>query len=120
MDQRRGAAPLFVRRVGEKNLGHDLVGCGAVEQPSRLSSDWISLRLIGARKDFGREENRRRRLCVTRWVGEAVVEAAAARSRNMGEDAVERDSSIFVGVEALIKEVAQKAPVLRDTFAIDP
>ena len=37
----------------------------------------------------------------------------------MGENSVERDASVFVGVETLIKKVAQKAAVLRNAFAVN-
>ena len=37
----------------------------------------------------------------------------------MGEDAVERDASFFVGIETLVEKVAQEAAVLRNAFAVD-
>src|SRR6516162_2801354 len=112
MNQRRRAAPILVGCVGEKDLGHNFFGGCAVEQASGLSSHRVLLRLIGKRKDVGREENGRTGLRVARRLSETVVEAAAACSRNVGENTVERDPSFFVGIEALIEEVAQEAPVL--------
>ena len=120
VNQSRRTSPIFVGGVGEKNLGHDFVSGGAVEQPTSLSGDWIFLRLIREGKDIGGKENRRSGPRVARRLGEPVVEAAPARSRDVGENSVERDSSVFVRIEALIEKVAQKAPVLRDAFAVDP
>jgi len=37
----------------------------------------------------------------------------------MGEDAVESDFPVFVGVEALVKKIAQETAILRNTFAVD-
>ncbi len=53
-------------------------------------------------------------------VVQTIVEAAAAGSGNVGENAVERDAAFFVGIEALIKEVAQESTVLRDALTINP
>ena len=119
VNERGGAAPIFVRSVGEKNPGHDFVGDGAVEQARRLSGDRICLGLIGEGKDVGGEKDGRGRLRVARRLGETVVEAAAARSGDVGENAVERDPSLFVGIETLIEKVAQEAAVLRNAFAVD-
>ena len=88
-------------------------------RPACLSGDAIFFGLIGERKDIGREEDRRGGLRVARGLSETIVEAAAAGSGNVGEDAVERNASIFVGIESLIEEVAEEAAVLRDAFAID-
>ena len=37
----------------------------------------------------------------------------------MREDAVKRNSSFFISIEALIEEVTKKAPVLRYALAVD-
>ena len=75
--------------------------------------------LIGERKNVGRKEDRRSGLRVARRLRETIVEAAAARSGDVREDAVERDPAIFVGVESLVEKVAQEASVLRNAFAVD-
>ena len=119
MNERGGAAPIFVGGVGEENPGHDFFRGSAVEQSSGLAGHGIFLGLIGERENIRGKENRRSGLRIARRLGETIVEAAAAGSGNVGENAVERDSSLFVGVEALVEKVAQKAPVLRNAFAID-
>ncbi len=119
MNQRASASPVLIRCVGEENLRHNFVGSGAVEQPSSLSRYRILLGLIRKREDVCREEDGRCRLRIARRLREAVVEAAAACSGNVGENAVKRNPAIFVGVETFIKKIAKKAPVLRDAFAID-
>ena len=52
-------------------------------------------------------------------MGETVVEAAAACSRYVGKNSVERDPSFFIRIEALVEKVAQEAPILRNAFTID-
>src|SRR5271154_3828844 len=37
----------------------------------------------------------------------------------MGQDSVERNVSILVGIETLIEKVAQKASILRNAFAVN-
>jgi hypothetical protein len=37
----------------------------------------------------------------------------------VGENAVEGDAPVFVGIESLIEEVAEEASVLRNAFAVD-
>ena len=119
VNQRGSAAPVFVRGIGEENLRHDFLGDGAVEQAAGLSGDRIFLGLIGEWKNIGRKEDRGRGLRVARGLGEAIIETAAARSGNVRQNAVERNASFFVRIEALIEEVAQEAPILRNAFAID-
>src|ERR1700722_3534391 len=118
MNQRGGAPPIFIRSIGEKNLRHDFVSHSAIKQPARSSCERILLGLIGEGKNIGREENGRSRLCVARWLSESVIEAAAARSCHVGQNAVKRDPSLFVGVETLIEKVAQEPSILRNAFAI--
>src|SRR5208337_2873021 len=119
VNESRHAAPIFIRRVGEENPGHGFVGGGAIEQAATFPGDWIFLRLIGEGEDVGGKENGRVGLRVARRLSETVVEAAAASSGHVGENAVERDASVFVGIEPLIEKVPQKAAVLRYAFAID-
>ena len=38
----------------------------------------------------------------------------------MGQNPVQRDPSFFIRIEALVEKVAQKTPVLRDAFTVDP
>ena len=38
-------------------------------------------------------------------------------SRHMGENAIERDPPFFVGIEAFIDKIAQKASILRNALA---
>ncbi len=56
---------------------------------------------------------------VSRRLCEAIIEAAAARSRHVRENSIERDSSFLVRIETLIEKIAKKAAVLRNAFAID-
>ena len=120
MKQSSGSAPIFVGCVGEEDFGYDFVRRGAVEQSAFLCRQRIDLRFISKGKDVGGEEDRRSGLRVPRRLRETVIEAAAARPRNVGKHAIERHSSVFVGVEALIKKVAQEASVLRNALAVDP
>ena len=91
----------------------------ALEQAACLSGNRIGLGSIGKGKDVGREENRRGGLRVARGLGEAIIEAAAAGSGNVSQNAIERDPSFFVGIEILIEKIAKKAAVLRNAFAVD-
>ena len=119
MNESRRTAPIFIRRVGEKDFGHNLIRGGTVEQPRSLARDGVFFGFIGEGKNIRGEEDRRGGLRVARRLGETVVEASAAGSRDVGKNAVERHSSFFIRIEALVKKVAQKAPVLRDAFAVD-
>src|SRR5207302_7461664 len=105
--------------VGEKNRGHDFVSGSAIEQPSFFLRYRIGFELIGKRKNVSRKEDRRSGLCIARRLREAIVEAAAACSRYVRENSIERESSFLIGIEALIQEIAKKSAILRNAFAID-
>src|SRR4051812_36915236 len=77
----------------------------------------IASRGAGEWKDVGRIEESRIRLCVTRWLGEAMVEAPATGTGGVGEESVERDAAPLVGVETLIEKVPDEPSRLRDTVA---
>src|SRR5215467_9533926 len=114
MDQRSGAAPIFVRSVGKENLRYSMGLCRCVEQPRRGSRLRISFRQIGKRKQVRRIEDAGHRLGIARRLGKAVVKAAAAPAGDMRDDAAHHRSSLFVGIEVLVKKMAQEAPTLRD------
>ena len=120
VNQSRRPAPIFISGIGEKDLRHNLIRGRAVEQPRSLPRHRILLRFIGERKNIRGEEDRRCGLRVARRLSETVVEAAPARSCYMGQNPVQRDLSFFIRIEALVEKVAQKAPVLRDAFTVDP
>src|SRR3954471_24752840 len=119
MDQGGCTPPVFVGSVGEKDLGHNFFSDSAVEQTAHFARDRILLSLIGEWEDIRRKKHRRSRLRVARGLRETVVEVASPGSCHVPQNAIERDSSIFVSVESLIEEVAQEAPVLRDAFAVN-
>src|SRR5258708_12222783 len=117
MGQRSGTSPIFVGRIREKDLGNDLVELCAVEQAALLSGDRIALGLVGERKDVGGEEYRRGRLRISGGLGKTVVETPAASTGYVCKHTIESDAPIFVGIETLIKKIAQEAAILRDAFA---
>ena len=119
MDQRGNASPIFVRSVGEKDLRHNLLSHGAVEQSGSFSRLRICLGQVRERENIGRKENRGRWLSVARGLCKAVVEIAASCSCDVGEHSIESDSALFVRIESLVQKIAQKAPVLRYAFAVD-
>lgn len=119
MSEGGGASPVFVGCVREENFGDDVVGCCAIEQAGLFFGDGIGFGLVGEREDISGIEDGRSRLRVAGGLCEAIVKAAAAGSGDMGEDAVEGDASVFVGVEALVEEVAEEATVLGDAFGDD-
>src|SRR5271163_4500402 len=108
MNQRCSPAPILVGRVGEKDFGHDLVGRCLLEE-SR----------VGERRDVCWEEHRRGRLRIARGLGETVVETAAAGPGYVSENTVKRDPSFLIRIKALVEEVAQEAPVLRNALSIN-
>jgi hypothetical protein len=89
VNQRGGAAPVFVRGVGEKYLRDDAFRDGAVEQAAFVSGDRIGFRLVGERKNVRGKEHRGGRLRVARRLSETIVEASAACARDVSEHAVE-------------------------------
>src|SRR5258707_3132324 len=119
VNQGSGASPIFVGGVGEKDFRYDFYRDGAIEKTCGLCGGGIGFGAIGEREDVGREEHRGSGLRVARRLSEPIVEVAATGACDVGEDAIEGDATFLVGVEALIKEVAQEAAILRDAFAID-
>src|SRR3954469_6537367 len=95
-----------------------MIGDGAVEQSCFLPSQRIAFRFVGKRKYVGREEHRGGRLSVTGGLRKAIVEATASGTGNVRQNSVERDAALFVGIESLIEQVAEKSPVLRNSFSV--
>src|ERR1700722_11604033 len=109
MNQRCNPAPVLIRRVGEKDSGHNLIRrCTLEESP------------VGERRYICGKEDRRGRLRIARGLGKTVVEAAAASPGYVGEHTIQGHSSVLIRIESLVKEIAQEAPVLRNSLAVNP
>src|ERR1700733_36074 len=108
MNQRGNPAPVFIRRVGEKDSGHNLIRRCTCEE-SR----------VGERRYICGKEDRRGRLRIARGLGKTVVEAAAASPGYVGEHTIQGDSSVLIRIESLVEEIAQEAPVLRNSLTIN-
>ncbi len=116
-----GAAPVLVGGVGEEDFGNDVGGDGGVQEAGfgGLGAVGVSFGETGEGKDVGGPIDGGDGLGVAGGLGEAVVEAAAAGSADVGEDAVEDDLTGGAGVEALVEEVAEEAAALGDAGGVD-
>src|SRR5580700_4504599 len=108
MNQRGDATPVFIGRVREKDFGHNLIRRCTLEE-SR----------VGERRYICGEEDGRGRLRIARGLGETVVETAPPCAGYVGEHTIKGDSSVLIRIKALIEEIAQEAPILRDSLAIN-
>ena len=115
MEQRRGASPIFIRRVGVEDLRHELGFQFVREQAVASARLGIELRHIAERKDIRRVKEIQIRMSIARGLCEAMIEAAAAAAGHVRHHSVERLSMRFVFVEAVIKIRAQKTAALRNT-----
>src|ERR1700722_7583998 len=100
-NERGRSTPGFVRCIREENSGRNFIGDGTAKQAAGLLRDGNFIRLIGEGEDISWKENRRRGLGGSRGLVKTVVEAAAARSCHVRENAVESDPSLFIGIESL-------------------
>ena len=83
-------------------------------RPCCARGDRVAQRQVGEGVQIGRVQDGVHRLRVARRLGEAVVEVAPAGAGDVRDQAVEHRAAVLVGVEALVQEVAQEAPALRD------
>jgi len=110
--ERLAARPVFVRRIGVENFGHDVIRGRAIEQARGHAAHRIALRKIGERKKISRVKQRRERLRIARRLCKAMIEAAASRARDVDVHRVKHLPPVFIGVEALVEEVTQEATAL--------
>src|SRR6266436_5341974 len=119
VDERCGAAPVFVRSVREENFGENSFGDGAIEETAFFTRKRIGFGVVGERENVGWEKDGRGWLGVAGGLSEAMIEAAAASAGDVGENAVDGDAAFFVGIETLIQKMAEEAAVLRNAFCDD-
>src|SRR5215510_10581974 len=114
VNQRRRAPPIFIGRKCVEDFRRGLLFDRQRQNAVFLARLRVGLLQIGERKDVGRIEERREGAGVAGRLGEAMIEATVAASRDVRVDGVENLPVFFVGVEALIDEVAKVAAGLRD------
>ena len=114
MDQRRCAAPVFVRRVRVEDLRR-VLRLDARQQPVLFAGLRVGLRSVREWEDVGRVELVEKRMAVARRLREAQVEAPAAAAGNMRHHAIEHLAMLLVFVEPVVKVGPQEAPALRHT-----
>src|ERR1700676_445583 len=119
VNQRRGAAPIFVRGVGEEYFRRGVRSVSSVEQTSGLAGLRIGLGKIGERKKIGGKEDAGERLSVARRLRETMIETLSAGTRHGGGDSVLHLPALLVGVEILVEKMAEKAPTLRNSDSVD-
>src|SRR5882724_2957058 len=119
VNERGGAAPVFVRSVREENLGENFFGDGAIEETAFFAGERIGFGFVGEREDIGGEKDGGSGLGVAGGLSEAMIEAAAASAGYMRENAVDGDAAFFVGIETMIEKMAEEAAVLRNAFGYD-
>ena len=73
---------------------------------------------VGEGEDVGGIEGVQKRMAVARRLGEAMVEASAARSGHVRHHAVEDAAALFIAIETVIKERAQETSALGDAEAV--
>src|SRR6266850_3567319 len=109
MNERRGAAPVFVLRVRVEHLRQELRRAGVRQQAVGHSRFGIALGEIGERKDVRRIKEVEIRMAISRWLGEPMIEAAAAGARDVCNHAVEDLALTLVAVESVIQIRAKEA-----------
>ena len=114
VNERGGAAPVFVFRIRVEDLRQQLGRSGVREQAVGDTRLRVALRDVGERKDVGRIEEVEIRVAVPRRLREAVIEAAAAGARHLCDHAVEHLAVAFVLVEAVVEVRAKKSAALRN------
>jgi len=112
VDKRGSASPIFIRSVREENLGDDIFGRRAIEQAAFLVGNRIDLGLIRERKNICVLKYGLSWLRIVRGLRESIVETATARAGHMRQYAIESDAAIFIGIESLIKKIAQESAIL--------
>ena len=113
VDERCRPPPVLVGRVRIEDLRVVLgllEGEDAVVRPGLE----VGLRKVGKREDVSRVEEVDEGVGVARRLGEAMVEAAAAASRDVSDDAIEHLAAGLVLVEAVEQERPEESSALRD------
>ena len=88
------------------------------KQPVSLSGFGVCLLNIRERENVGRVEESRKRACIARCFGEAVIETAAPASRNVRVNPVEDRAIALVGIEAFVEKVPQESSGLRNAETV--
>src|ERR1700722_4546764 len=119
MDQGRGAAPVFVRRVGEKYLRRSMRFARSIEQTGGLAALRIGFRKVAEREQICRKEDAGERLGVPRRLRKAMIEAAPASTSDVSDDSVHHLAALLVCIEVLVEKMAKKAAALRDSDGVN-
>src|SRR3984957_17265724 len=105
MDQGRGAAPVFVRRVGEKYLRRSMRFARSIEQTGGLVPLRIGFRKVAEREQICRKEEAGERLGVPRRLRKAMIEAAPASTSDVSDDSVHHLAALLVCIEVLVEKM---------------
>src|SRR5258707_15826731 len=108
MNEGSCASPVFIRRVGVKNLRCGMRFDGCVHQACALIGFWIEFRQVGEGEQVSGKEQARHGLGIARWLRKAMIEAATAGAGYVRDHAVHHLAALLVGIEVLIEEVAQE------------
>src|SRR5580704_6066054 len=119
VNQGGGAAPIFVGSICQKKLRRILGFDRSVEETACFSCIRVGLRQIREGKKVSGKENAGERLSVPRGLRKPMVETAAARARDVSNDAVHHLAALLVGVKVLVKKVPQKTAALRNANSVD-
>src|SRR5947207_15984600 len=96
-----------------KQLRRRAGALGPREQAVGDAALGVGFEAVRERKEVDREEDVEELQRIARRLAETMIERSAARAAHLIEHAVEDFPSLLVGVEALVKKVAQKASALR-------
>ncbi len=113
VNQRSRTSPILVRSIGKESLRRRMRPARRVQKASRFPRLWVGLGKVGVRKQVGRK-------AVARRLGKAMVEAAPAGAGHMRNHAIHHLASLLVGVEVLVKKMAQESAALRYSYRIHP
>ena len=114
VDERGGAAPVFVFRIRVEDLRQQVGRSRVREKAVGDTRLGVALRDIGERKDVRGIEEIQVRVAVPGGLCETVIEAAPARSGNLSDDAIEHLAVAFVPVETVVEVSSEKSAALRN------
>ena len=110
--QRCRAPVVLIGGVRVEDLWHDVVALRAYQDSVVHSGYWIGLAQVGEGEDIGGVVEVEERPGVARWLGELVIEIAAAAARHVGPNPVKDALPLLIAVESLKQESPQEPAAL--------